>query len=154
MKAAVVPIYPDQLIESFSALDLETQQWLIELAGIKQKPRSINNMRRMSGTQQVSVQKFRVLKAVCTNLNLAPVEMKSPGHLRIYVEGRFIAYNLLYQNGYRLESIARIFRRDHSTIIYGLDQHKDLMVTNDRYKKKYSLVVNSIKENLQEEFIS
>lgn len=51
---------------------------------------------------------------------------------RHYTYKRFYLYNLLREEGLTLYEIARIFKRDHVSVIHGIKQHKDLISVNDR----------------------
>ncbi len=45
---------------------------------------------------------------------------------------RFYLYNLLREEGLTLYEIARIFNRDHASVIHGLRVHNDLISIKDR----------------------
>lgn len=51
---------------------------------------------------------------------------------RHYTYKRFYLYNLLREEGLTLYEIARIFKRDHASVIHGLKVHNDLISVNDR----------------------
>lgn len=73
---------------------------------------------------------------------------------------RFYLYNLLRNEGLTLYEIARMFNRDHASVMHGIKTHKDLMATNDKiyleYVEELRLLFesNSTQHNLVEDVMN
>ena len=76
------------------------------------------------------------------------------------VHRRIFLFNLLRENGYTYEYIARLFNMNHATVLHGIKRYKDLLSLNDvrlqvdteRYAQKFQDVEEAvIKHNLEKD---
>jgi len=76
------------------------------------------------------------------------------------VHRRIFLFNLLRENGYTYEYIARLFNMNHATVLHGIKRYKDLLSLNDvrlqvdteRYAQKFEDIEEAvIKYNLEKD---
>jgi hypothetical protein len=70
---------------------------------------------------------------------------------RQFTYKRFYLYNLLREEGLTLYEIARLFKRDHASIIHGIKTHNDLISVKDRIYMEIVEELMLIFENHKEE---
>jgi hypothetical protein len=70
---------------------------------------------------------------------------------RHYTYKRFYLYNLLREEGLTLYEIARLFKRDHASVIHGIKTHNDLISVKDRIYMEIVEELMLIFENHKEE---
>ena len=76
------------------------------------------------------------------------------------VHRRIFLFNLLRENGYTYEYIARLFNMNYATVLHGIKRYKDLLSLNDvrlqvdteRYAQKFEDIEEAvIKYNLEKD---
>jgi len=77
--------------------------------------------------------------------------LKTKHRYREYSYKRFYLYNLLRNEGFTLYEIARLFKRDHASIIHGIKTHNDLISVKDRIYMEIVEELMLIFENHKEE---
>lgn len=131
----------------FSELPEDIRTMLLQLANVKKTvPQS-----QMVFKPDVIASPVQILLATCRALNVEPADLRSESYKRVLSLARFVAWYLLRSNGYSTTSIGLLFKRRHSSVIYGTHTHIDLMDTNPVYRAKYWSVVNRIKSNAAKE---
>lgn len=131
----------------FSELPEDIRTMLLQLANVKKTvPAS-----QMVFKPDVIASPVQILLATCRALNVEPADLRSESYKRVLSLARFVAWYLLRSNGYSTTSIGLLFKRRHSSVIYGTHTHIDLMDTNPVYRAKYWSVVNRIKSNAAKE---
>ncbi len=78
-------------------------------------------------------------------------DLKARHRYRHYTYKRFYLYNLLREEGLTLYEIARLFKRDHASIIHGIKTHNDLISVKDRIYMEIVEELMLIFENHKEE---
>lgn len=77
------------------------------------------------------------------------LELTSKSRKREIVELRFIFYFLARRMNYTLKQISTYLKKDHSTVIYGLEMFKNLYETNDNFRTLYYKISNYINKNYE-----
>lgn len=77
------------------------------------------------------------------------VTLESDSKKREIVDLRYIYFKLGRQLGYTLESLGNSVNRDHSTVINGLSQFKNMYETDENFRNKYKIIFNHIKSNYE-----
>ncbi len=129
--------------EQFMALDAEHRQMLLDIAQLTDKRQEVQV--RSIYPMDIEASPITIFKAVCKILGVSAQSLKQPCRERIYTQGRFMASHLLRGNGATLKSIADLFCRDHSTIIYACEVHRDLVHSPGWYKRTYNRVLDEIR---------
>jgi hypothetical protein len=129
-------------INLFGDLPQGTRTFLLQLAQL----RPVTKGKPKPPPADIVATPLATLLSVCKALNVAPMDLRSPSRKTEHAQARFIAYHIIRSNGITTGCIGLLFRRDHSTVIYGCDTHRDLIETNDLYQRKYRKVVERIKE--------
>ncbi len=79
-----------------------------------------------------------IIEFVCKEMNVTYEDAISKDRSRSLILTRGICYAILKTYlGITLVAIARLFNRDHTTIINGLRMHKQDMQTNDIYAEQF-----------------
>ena len=136
-------------INLFADLPDDTRTFLIQLAQL----RPVTKGKPKPAPSDIIASPIATLLSVCKALNIAPMDLRSPSRKTEHVQARFIAYHILRSNRLTTVRIAMLFRRDHSSVIYGCDTHYDLVDTNEPYQRKYRKVVERIKEFTDQEAV-
>lgn len=71
--------------------------------------------------------------------------LESSSRKREVVDLRFMYFKLARGMGYSLSLIGLSVNRDHTTVIHGLEQFRNIYETNDIFRQKYQNIVNYIK---------
>lgn len=88
----------------------------------------------------------RKVVKICMVLGITAKELRSKSRKQEFCDVRKIICFTLKENGLTLKFIARILKRDHSTVIYNLRWY-DIMLNNDRnFKYKVSVVEKLLQE--------
>lgn len=97
--------------------------------------------------------KERIIDSYCINIiekvaercEVTPQQILSNSRLEHVVEARRFAICIIHSNRKILiTELGKIFRRHHSTIIYSIRQHDDLMKFDKLYKAKYIRLSDNI----------
>jgi len=70
---------------------------------------------------------------------------------RELVELRTIFFFLARRMGYSLTNIGKYMKKDHTTVVYGLKQFRNLYETDEMFRILYYKIVNHIKKDKQDE---
>ena len=83
-----------------------------------------------------------IINCICEVLNLSYNDIVGKCRKREIVEARQIAIGLILEANPKLtlKKVGRIFKRDHSTIIYARNTYNDLLLTNKIFKSKVKQV--------------
>lgn len=88
-----------------------------------------------------------IIDIICTVHQLQTADFLSNLRHRDVVNARFqmmaILRNQLY---YTFDHIGFLFKKDHSTVIHGIDKHSIYYEIEMNYKNKYNIVLNTIEE--------
>jgi hypothetical protein len=88
-----------------------------------------------------------IIDIICTVHQLEASDFLSTMRHRDIVNARFqmmaILRNQLY---YTFEHIGFLFKKDHSSVIHGIDKHSVYYEVEMNYKNKYNIVLNTIEE--------
>lgn len=88
----------------------------------------------------------RILKAICTYLDLLPNEVVSKCRIPEFVFARQVAYYIFrLRLNMRYMHIAKFFGRDHTTVIHALSSLKDELSVDIEKRNKFYTILNSIK---------
>lgn len=87
-----------------------------------------------------------VIKRVCDALNVSRADLIGADRYRALVDARWICYLLLLDNvkGITKTRIARMFHRDHTTVVHGVQQAKILIKIDDKFQLKHTIARASI----------
>ena len=86
-----------------------------------------------------------IINKVCERYGISTFEIASKSRKADLVEARTFAVNMIKETtDLTLVRIGRTFNRDHSTIIYLIQVHADLIAFDKRYKNKYNRLVEDI----------
>lgn len=78
------------------------------------------------------------------------ISLESPLQKRVICDIRYIYYRLARNMGYTLEDIAQsVKKKDHTTVIHGLHQFKNLYETDTRFREKYQTILDYIKSKYE-----
>ena len=81
---------------------------------------------------------------------------------RHLVNKRMFLFKLLKKKGFTVAEIGRLFNLHHSTIIYGIKKHEELLKLNDVYLKKdtlmyreylYEKITDYVKSDLKDDIL-
>lgn len=79
-----------------------------------------------------------VVVAVCNYFGITEKELTARNRQQDIVEPRFIAMALLYKlSGWSKTKISKFFKKDHTTIIYGIKKCETLMKVDSNFRKDY-----------------
>jgi chromosomal replication initiation ATPase DnaA len=88
---------------------------------------------------------------VCERLNISHREIVSPTRSRRLTQARNICYALIREHSYTtLKETGSYFKRDHTTVIHGLNIHDNDMKLTDGYAELYEQIrfeLNTITAN-------
>lgn len=88
-----------------------------------------------------------IIDIICTVHQLQTADFLSNLRHRDVVNARFqmmaILRNQLY---YTFDHIGFLFKKDHSTVIHGIDKHSIYYEIEMNYKNKYNIILNTIEE--------
>lgn len=95
-----------------------------------------------------------IVHAVSKALDISVTDIKSSSRKREICDARKISIGIMLsqykQNKHKktydisLKSIQKIFKNDHSTILYNNDLFNELILTNDQFKGKFNKVMQLI----------
>ena len=91
---------------------------------------------------------YETKRIVCSKTGITINELEGRSRLRHIVESRNICYAILREKtGMTLKKIGEVFNnRDHTTIMYGLKIHDDMMTSygNQDYKYNYRTALRDL----------
>ncbi len=87
-----------------------------------------------------------IIKAICVFYDIKPSYIKSPIRKEKIAKGRqIIMYLLRTELKMKYEEIALILKRkDHTTIMHGVDKIQNEIMINDRFKSEVDRIINSL----------
>jgi hypothetical protein len=89
-----------------------------------------------------------IMKTVCKVHRVELYNFLSTIRKREVINARFQMMALLrYQMFYTFDHIGYIFKKDHSSIIHGIDKHSIYYEVDINYKNQYNTILNEIEEN-------
>jgi chromosomal replication initiator protein len=113
-------------------------QWTYQPIGIKSIVRPL--------LKPHSIDESFIIKTVCNQFGLQPIQLKERTRLRSIAEPRHIAMSLIkrYFPLTTLFKIGEMFNRDHTTVIYAIDVVNELCYSDKMYREKYDLLSNRL----------
>lgn len=109
-------------------------------AGIPDGIKYINAMNRYNPEQ--------IINKTCTALAIQKHRLLSPVRKARYTEVRYMLFNILHERSgefaMTLVAIGKLFGRDHSTVIHGLQMHKNYMAKDEVYHRNYVKLYNHL----------
>lgn len=96
-----------------------------------------------------------IIYMTSTRLRISADQMIGISREREYADARFIAYRLCRQfiPLITLRQIADAFKRDHSTVLYGINTLEDLLITEPGMKTKYLKVEQDVIDRLKKDLV-
>jgi len=89
-----------------------------------------------------SVTPDQALRIACDILQVSPDDVQGPCRERNLTNARFmIAHYLRHRMALTKVCIGRLFNRDHTTIIHGIQKHNDYFAYEPEYQYKYLTLV-------------
>ncbi len=87
-----------------------------------------------------------IISGICRAFEIDAVQLMSKTHQRKFVELRAIAIGLIFKTnpGITTVELGRVFKRDHSTIIYNKQLYNNLYKSDKTFTEKVELVLASI----------
>lgn len=87
-----------------------------------------------------------VVEFVCSQIGVPRKKLMTHKRFRELTIARQIAYSILrFEYKMKLIQIARMFKRDHTTIINGLKTHSNYMFSDEDYREKYEEILFLLK---------
>jgi len=132
-------------IERFARLPEDIRTMMLQLGEFEKHVR----LKPTLAPPDVVASPIAIILAICRAHNITARDLKSPSRKRVAVYPRYYGYHLLRSNGMTAKRIGEIFRKDHSSVLYGCDIHEEMMQTQDPvYVKGYIKVLEAIKGQL------
>lgn len=101
---------------------------------IKYKNSNLEN--KINKNQKNTNPKKLIFEYFFNELGITEDEIVANNRKRKMVDIRFMISNYLREKKLTLEEIGKILHRDHSTIIYNINSHNNLIKTNYSYQKR------------------
>lgn len=88
--------------------------------------------------------------ACAKRLGITRAQIRGVQRLRPYVQARKIAWRIMSMSGFTSSEIARIYKRDHTSVLYGIKTCVDHVKHDARFRMLFQNVVNDLSaENWQ-----
>ena len=85
-----------------------------------------------------------VIKSTCNALDIERKKLESKSRKRDLVEARYIVFHILREKtANSLSNIAKVFGKDHATVLYGLKLHESMM-NYPHYRRKTEAVIKAV----------
>ena len=77
---------------------------------------------------------------ICDLMGVTEIQLLGKGRKTILVQTRYMIFTVLRERGWTLTAIGKRMKRDHATVIHGLEEHHTFMRFNINYKTAYNLI--------------
>jgi chromosomal replication initiation ATPase DnaA len=67
---------------------------------------------------------MEIVKAVCESADIPIAEVLGVRRSQAIVDARWLIFYLAKENGHTVEAIGRAMKKDHSTVVHGIQQEK------------------------------